>query len=194
MLRHMLVTGLIVALIYIGLLVVIDRPFVAAAKATEASSVAQVNESKVANKKATFVSTDKEARTIFGLKKSINFAKGYKEVNATWEKLLADKVLMNNVDWSKGNIVVYAYFYDFNNDMTKGSLTIGFDGNDLQLNTNADSVKLPKGSAEHFKYDASTGMAEEDAWNAAYKYQNLIERHTLDSNGQIIASDVIVIK
>ena len=187
MVRHLMVTTLIVALIYFCLLIVIDHPFVASADASHV--IAQNSESSKIKSPESNASI-----SIFGLQRKIDFKSADRDIAKAWNDFSSNESLQNNVDWNKGNIVVYAYFYDFNQDMSKGRLAIGYSGSDLLLNTDAVSIELPQGKKLHFKYNTAKGTAEDKAWEAAYRYKNLIERHTLDANGEIVTSDVVVIK
>ena len=192
MIRHLFVTALIVSGIYIGLLFAIDHPFVASAEVSKVHIAADVAD----NQKIPKSTTDKfdSAIRIYGLQKSVDFNRADVEVTKAWTEFLANKSLQNNVNWDKGHILVYVYFYDFNADMSRGRLAIGYDGGDLLLSTDAASIDLPRGSHKGFSYNSAIGSAGDKAWEAAYQAKNLIERHKLDDNGEIISSDVIIVE
>lgn len=216
MARHMLLTIMIVFSVYAGLLLVIGHPFAVTAQAEviDATKVAQpatgLKPQKQIRTPAKFVDTEQQiARltttsasnkpvfkgpTIVGATSLVNLGNAQADIDLVWEKLLADNLLINNVNWSKGNIKAYAYYRDFSANMEQALLTIGFDQNDLKLSNNRWSIILPTGEFELFSVDTDSGVPVEDAWAQAYLQKNLIERHTLNRNGEPVTTDAIVVK
>ncbi len=210
MVRHMFVTALIVISIYVGLLFAIGHPFV---QHVEAKSTKDITEDsplvEVLTEEATTVGESPKkiertevslaqsaifkGRKIVGVSATVNLTDAENQVSEVWALFLDNKVLINNVNWSKGNLKAYAYFSDFSADMSQARLTIGFDEADLKLNSSMQSVILPTGHYERFFVDPNTGVASDEAWAKAYLHKNLVERHTLNRNGESVSTDAIVI-
>ncbi|TDF42172.1 hypothetical protein EYS14_04900 [Alteromonadaceae bacterium M269] len=221
MARHMFVTFLIVLGIYVSLLIVIDHPFVANAMPAEefvsntdendlASTETknngvelaqeQQNESttKPTNIDKTEVKTVKKmlfkGPTIVGVSEKVDLNNAEQEVQQVWQKLQSNKVLQHNVAWNKGNIKVYAYYSEFDENFSAATLSIGYDQEDLLLNSNIDTVTLPTGVFHRFSVNTQTGIPSDKAWAQAYIYKNLIERHTLNRLGELVSAEALVLE
>ena len=210
MVRHMFVTALTVISIYLGLLFAIGHPFVQYAEANSTTGtrgdlplvgvvteeVSTIGESPEKIERAEVSKAQSpifKGPTIIGISATVNLSGTENEVSNVWALLLDNKVLVNNVNWSKGNLKAYAYYNDFSADMSQARLTIGFDEADLTLNSSLQSVILPTGRYERFSVDPNTGAADDEAWAKAYLHKNLVERHTLNRNGESVSTDAIVI-
>ena len=240
MLRHILVTLLIVFGVYTGLLLVIDHPFMAQAgqaqlseneertQLSENEERAQLSENEERaqlseNEERAQLSENEERAqtpevnydgakkkqalpapvsslsaplfkgpTIVGVSNRVDLNDDGQEVEQLWQQLLNDKVLQNNVNWSKGNIKVYAYYSDFDANFTTAKLAIGFNSADLLLHSSLLHIGLPSGNFKKFATDPETGGASQQAWAQAYLNKNLVERHTLNRNGEMVSADAIV--
>ena len=221
MARHMFVTFLIVLGIYVSLLVVIEHPFVAnampaeefvsnadesdlASTETKNNSVELAQEqhvestSKQTNIDKTQVKTVKKVLfkgpTIVGVSEKVDLNNAEQEVQQVWQKLQSNKILQHNVAWNKGNIKVYAYYSELNENFSTAILSIGYAQEHLLLNSNIDTVTLPTGVFHRFRMNAQTGVSSDKAWAQAYIYKNLIERHTLNRLGEIVSAEALVLE
>ena len=221
MARHMFVTFLIVLGIYVSLLIVIDHPFVAnaapaeefvsstdeiepASTETKNNSIELAQEQQVesttkqTNIDKTEVKTVKKmlfkGPTIVGVSEKVDLNNAEQEVQQVWQKLQSNKVLQHNVAWNKGSIKVYAYYSEFDDNFSTATLSIGYDQEDLLLNSNIDTVTLPTGVFHRFSMNAQTGIPSDKAWAQAYIYKNLIERHTLNRLGEIVSAEALVLE
>lgn len=220
MARHMLVTFLIVCSVYIGLLFIIGHPFVVQAEtkslnevstdsidmASHEQAVAQKANGTTVNKTLTKTSTAVEQTvvteakkplfkgpTILGVSARVNLENAEQEVDQLWRQLLDDKMLINRVAWNKGNVKAYAYFHDFNTNMSLARVTIGFDNHYLEPDSSSSQITLPTGRFEQFAFNSDTGTASEKAWEEAYVHKNLIERHTLNRLGESVSVEALVV-
>lgn len=209
MARHMFVTTVVVLSVYLGLLVVIGHPFVAHAtgKTEKKDDTTSMNNEAlnrgIVEKKFTPKLAEHEARqgrspvfkgaTIVGISSVVNLDNNLNDVNRVWEQLFKDRGLVNNVNWRQGNVNVYAYYTDFSADLNQATLVVGFDVQDLALDATSSAAVLPTGEFQHFSVDRVTGQVTDEAWVFAYANKNLIERHTLNSNGESVSIDAIVI-
>ena len=207
MARHMFFTVLIVFSVYVGMLFVIDHPFVAQAAESVPGAQNKASDGQADNTDQFEVSTaDVEVRavtvspkalfkgpTIAGIETRVDLSNGADDVELVWEKLLANKPLVNNVDWSKGSIKAYAYYRDFDANFASATLSIGFDVEDLKLHSDQSMTLLPSGQFDRFNIDLRSGYPPEQAWLKAYEHKNLIERHTLNRDGETVAADAIVV-
>ena len=199
MTRHMVVTTMIVFSIYLGLLFIIGHPFVAEAQAPAASHGIQsmVDKVQATDQGSTAITESSVAfsdgLTLVGVSSTVNLNNAETDINLLWQRLMENRALINNVDWSKDGLMAYSYYQDFDSDMNQATLTIGFDYRDLKLSSDVAKVVLPKGKAEVFSIDSSSDTASDEAWAKAYLYNNLIERHMLDQYGDVVSTDVIVV-
>ena len=221
MARHMFVTFLIVSGIYISLLFAIGHPFVAEAMPAETATTQAIEqEIKVAETQSkqpeqlqqsdvkpepapqsiekTDVKVTKKmlfkGPTIVGVQAKVDLNNAEQEVQQVWQRLQNNKILQSNVAWNKGNIKVYAYYSGFDANFSTATLAIGYDQEDLRLNSDIEAVTLPTGSFNKFAINAATGSPSEKAWAQAYIYKNLIERHTLNRHGEMVTSEAIVVE
>lgn len=203
----MLLTALIVAGIYLGLLVVIEHPFVVAAERAEVDS--QVVQTQVESQKQQPVISKPVAikmqkapkpeqlympdTTLVGINGAVDLNNAQADAGKLWQRFSEMKALQNNVDWSKGNIVVYAYYHNFNQDFTWADLMIGYDEQDLKLGTSSKKMTIKQGAYQKYIFQAQLNSASDEAWAQAYIHKNLMERHTLNRNGQLVTTDAIVL-
>jgi len=202
MARHMLLTALIVAGIYLGLLVVIEHPLVVAAEQTEMAAQAKSQgvvlptEKAAETKGASAVKTTQFSMpdtTLVGVSGAIDLNNAQVDAAKLWQKFSHMKALQNNVDWSKGNIQVYAYYHNFNQDFTWADLMVGYDYQDLKLHTGARKMTIRQGSYQKYRFVVDKNTASDQAWAQAYVHKNLMERHQLNADGRLVSTDVIVI-
>ena len=198
MARHMFLTVVIVFSVYATLLFVIGHPFVVEASTNNAATQSVKKPSELTAEVERSVQQQPKkvlfkGPTIIGVKSRVDLTQGQEQVEQVWQTLLNNKPLQNNVDWSKGDIKVYAYYSDFNKSFTAATLSIGFDSEQLLLNSDMQHVTLPTGSFDKFIIDPNTGMASDEAWAMAFQHKNMIERHTLNRQGEAVTADVIVI-
>ena len=230
MMRHMLVTLLIVVSVYVSLLVVINHPFVAYAQDVEqaatglnttdvAGDAEMVEESETdfepAKVRARTKAADEPKPTnlpnnrneatnvadvpmfhgpdIIGVSGMVVMANAELQVAMLWQELLDNKSIINKVKWRSDNIKVYAMYSDFDEAMTKARLTIGFDANVISSQDSFSKIALPKGRYDTYLFDSNTNQAVNKAWSKAHVHDNLIERHTLNSKGERVGADAIVV-
>lgn len=156
MVRHMMLNALIVFVVYLALLLVIGHPFVNQLTHVDsdiveidetATEYTPLDQSQVTNElKEPFF----KGPIIVGITSIVNFEADDQEVDLLWQQLLANTALINNVDWSKGEIKVYAYYRDFTADMNQARLTIGFAEEDLKFASNMTSKTLPRATMNSF--------------------------------------------
>ena len=220
MTRHILVTLLIFAVIYAGLLYVneplmtdiesqqvqsvpapVDTPAAASEGETEPVELATKPVKPQAAPKPVFVKPSPEpvmpefaARTLVGVAARINLDHAAEEVAALWQRFNAKKALHNNADWSQGKLPVYAYFHNFSNDLSRVELFIGYDRQSLLLDSDAPRVTTVGGSYRQYPFNAAQNTADNEAWAAAFRNANMIERHMLNLRGQVTGTQVFVIQ
>jgi hypothetical protein len=191
MFRHLIITILIVSLVYIGLLVIIQHPLDAEAEnVVMGSDVAEVMSDKPQplTEKPYFKEIE-----IVGLSANIELAKASTQVQQLWSRINDQHALLNNVNWSLGNVFVYAYYTDFDDEMQFAKLTIGFNRDSLMSDTFGAAIPLPFGTSETFVFNEETQSAPMKAWSAALIHNNLIERHSLNLEGDFTQSVVFVV-
>ena len=198
MARHMIVTVAIVFGVYAALLFVIGHPFVVEASPktapSEGAQVTAVSSVEVTQKAAHIPNKLLfKGPTIIGVQARINLTHAQEEVAQVWQSLLSNQALMNNVDWSKGNIKVYAYYSAFDDGFSSANLTVGFDQSFLSVSSDMSTAVLPTGPYDAFVIEPETGVASDKAWEKAFSQKNLVERHTLNRNGESVSADAIVI-
>lgn len=200
MVRHLFVTALIFFVVYVGLLLAIEHPFLGLSSIDPMADQSKTETTKVdrvaiedKTKKADNTVSMFIGPTIVGVSASVSLANEQQEIHRVWQQLLANQSLVNQVNWAKGNIEAYAYYREFDSNMTQARLTVGFDLKDLIGPSHLSPVLLPAGHYKSFPMNIDTGVASNAAWTAAYSHKNLIERHMLNSNGKPVSADAIVI-
>lgn len=195
MIRHMFVTLLIVIAIYTGLLFIIGHPMVAVANEDlndRASNVAHqpdVAANTEPNKETAFFNGPQ----VVGVEHVVDLSDGGDSVGQVWQLLFDNTALLNNVDWTKETIQAYAFYRNFDADMSRATLVVGFDKRDLLLQSSMKETKLPEGHYDQFSLDRHSGVAPDRAWLKANQYGNLIERHQLNRDGETVTADAIVV-
>lgn len=210
MLRHMFVTLLIVASVYTSLLFVIGHPLVAVAspESKENTSIDSDGESSghknIEKKNASRAESDWRnlpsfhVGTILGVSQVVELQDDGVAVSQLWQDLLQNKTLVNRVDWQSGNVQVIAYYSDFNETMSKARVSIGFAASSFKRQpvTNSQTIgeiSLPTGQYLHFPMDIDSETLSDKAWASAMLNDNLIERHTLNRDGERVTAAALVV-
>ena len=132
--------------------------------------------------------------TLVGTKGAIELKDAQQQVAKLWEKFSQMSALQNNIDWSKSSIVVYAYYHNFNQDFSWADLMIGYDLAALKVSSNAPQLTIKQGPYHKYRFSTQNQSASDEAWAQAYIHKNIVERHTLNPQGELVGTDVIVLQ
>lgn len=201
MARHLLLTALIAGSLYTAMLFLIGHPFVANAATHEWDETQKPTANLSTNSKSTSpknqVNDEKKpvlnAKTIVGIASYIDLNNAEEDINQLWDKLLSNQVLQNNVDWRKGTISLFTYYHQFSQDLSQASVAIGYDTDDLLLNSDLPHIDLPSGTFTRYLVPHGNNTVSDKAWAIAFKQGNLIERRILNRDGEQVSLDVIIV-
>ncbi len=201
MLRHILLTSIIVAAVYLLLLWVnqdglLQQPVWAADQGDTA--VEQTRPEQQEDLQGSTVETESvatfESITITGVLADIDLndpVLSRSQVESAWQRFSEHQGLHRAVSWSTGSNIAYAYYHHFSNDFSTARLIIGY-----QISTTGSglhTIQSESGNYRLYQLGASAELPD-DAWTSAYPDGVILERHRIDSNGSVSASDALVIQ